>query len=64
MADRILSRLIGDRDVRKMKVSEAKKLIADFYMEMEIATVGYSDSHKMDFACNAALERHGLALLG
>ena len=63
MADRILSGLVGNQDVRNMRVSEAKKLIAEFYLRMEIETVGYSDPHKMDFFCQRALQKYGLDLL-
>lgn len=63
MAFEILSRLIGDKNVLDMSVSEAKKIIADFYMEIEIQTLGYSDEHKIDFMCDRVLHKFGLDIL-
>lgn len=63
MAEQILSDIIGNRDVLSMSVSAAKQIIAEFYLAMEIATVGYYDQHKMDFYCQRALKNYGLDLI-
>ncbi len=63
MAYEILSELIGKRDVLSMSASEAKKVIADFYMAVEIATVGFTNEQAIDFFCKGALEQYGLDIL-
>lgn len=63
MANQILSGIINGRDVLSMTVSEAKKVVAEFYLQIEIMTVGYSDPHKMDYLCTSALNKCGLGYL-
>lgn len=63
MANQILTDIINGRDVLSMTVSEAKKIVAEFYLQMEIQTVGFSDPNKMDYFCKRTLDRFGLGYL-
>lgn len=63
MASQILEEIINGRNVLKMTVSEAKKIVAEFYLRIEIMTCGVYDPHKKDFVCQRTLNRYGLGFL-
>lgn len=63
MASRILEKIIKGRNVLDLPVSEAKKIVAEFYETIEIMTCGFYDPHKMDFFCQRALDRYNLGFL-
>ena len=46
-----------------LPVSEAKKIVAEFYEAIEIMTCGFYDPHKMDFMCQRALNHYNLGFL-
>lgn len=56
----LLKELIGDRDVQKMKYSEANRLVNEFYLRVEIATFGNRHPERVEYYTNRALERAGL----
>lgn len=60
---RILLDLIGERDVEEMRVSEAKELVAEFYMRVELLTLGGRGNSHADYYAEKALESCGLGFL-
>ena len=56
----LLKELIGDRDVQKMKYSEANRLVNEFYLRVELATLGNRHPERVEYYTNKALERAGL----
>ena len=63
MYEEVLSGILGGRDPMKMKVSEARCVIAEFYLEIELLTLGWGNRWAIDRGCEVALNRHGLGLL-
>ena len=60
----ILSDVIGNRNVMNLKCSEAKKLVSEFYIEVEAATIGCKNKGKVDSISHAALRDAGLEFFG
>ena len=59
MADLMLRNIINGRDVQKMKCSEAERIVADFYMQWTLATLG-RNQRKCEYLAAKALKRAGL----
>lgn len=59
-----LLRLINGRDVSSMKCREAQKIVSDFYMSLELRSIGKSlrETQKMDYLSKKALNAVGLGL--
>lgn len=59
---RTLTRLIGGRDIEKMKTHEAQKIVSDFYLDIELHSIGKSqkDLQKIEFLSQKALKNIGL----
>ena len=62
MAD-ILREIIGGRDVLSMRVSEAQEVVAEFYMRVELLTLGRREEFHTEYACKRVLEHYGLGFL-
>lgn len=60
---KILLDIIGDRDVEKMRVSEAKQIVAEFYFRVELLTLDRRGNSHADFYAEKALESCGLGFL-
>lgn len=56
----ILTKLLNGRNAMDLKCSEAKKLVAEFYLEVEAATLPIHDKRKIDSLANAILRKYGL----
>lgn len=56
----ILSHLLRGRNALTLKTSEAKKLVREFYLEVECATIGTINKKRVDSISKAALSSVGL----
>jgi len=56
----ILRELIGDRRVDDMTTLEARRIVAEFYLRVEILTFGKRNDKHMEYVCRSTLERYGL----
>ena len=59
----ILRELIGDRRVEDMRVSEAQKIVAEFYLRVEMLTFNRRHDNHTEYTCRRTLERYGLGFL-
>jgi len=56
----IMNKLLHGRNPLNLKCSEARKLVADFYLELEAKTIQYTDKSKIDKLSTAVLKKYGL----
>lgn len=56
----IIEKLLHGRNPLNLKCSEARKLVADFYLELEAKTIQYTDKSKIDKLSTAVLKKYGL----
>lgn len=56
----ILTNLLNGRNALNLKTSEAKKLVREFYLEVECATIGTTNKKKVDSISRDALSSVGL----
>lgn len=60
MADLMLREIINGRDVQRMKCSEASRIVREFYLRWELATLGCRNPQRADRLAQKALNRAGL----
>lgn len=60
MASRLLRNLIAGRDVDSMSTTEAKELVAQFFLKWSLLTFGQRNQQKLDYLAMEALKKYGL----
>lgn len=58
----VLRNIIGRENVDSMSTSRAKKVVADFYMAVELATLGCRNQQAVDYCSTVALQEAGLGM--
>lgn len=56
----ILRDLIGNKDVQRMRCSEARKIVNEFCLRVDLLTFGRRDDQAIEHLTNTALIQAGL----